>query len=225
MSLENKYRRWGQIHDTAVSNAVAGLNETTTPEQLAAVVRQADAALREIPPRVRAMEDCMETAKRVVELLTGQGVQFANPDNAPTQIAASIYAAWLWHDYHGATDNADWLCTVNAAVAAAVWAVGNGDAAHPLAMELVRDVTGAEEWDAAAEGWAEELDTPATDWRALSLELADAVELAANNTLAVVGREPTKTRARSTATMAVEIARTSTLAALDVAERVRGAAS
>jgi len=225
MYLESEYRRWGQIHDTAVSNAVAGLSDDTTPEQLAAVVGRFDTALREIPPRVRAMEDCMETAKRVVELMAGQGVRFANPGNAPTQVAASMYAAWLWHDHHGAKDNADWLAVVNAAVAAAVWAVGNGEHAHPLAMELVRDVTDAEEWDAVAEGWAEELDTPATDWRALSLELAEAVELAAGNTLAVVGRKPAETRPRSVATMAVELARTSTLAALGLAQRVREAAT
>lgn len=224
MSLENEYRRWEHIHNTAMANAVAGLGDDATPEQLAAVVREADAALREIPPRVRAMETCMDTATRVVELLTGQGVRFANPANAPTQIAASMYGAWLWHDHHGAEDNTDWLAVVHACYAAVVWAVGNGDTAHPLAMDLVHDVTGPAEWNAAADRWVEELDAPATDWRALSLELAEAVELAAGNVLAVVGREAPKTRPRSRAMLAVDVARGAMLEAVAVAGRVREAA-
>jgi hypothetical protein len=81
-------------------------------------------------------------------------------------------------------------------------------------------------WRTWAERTASGLaDTTPPDWRALALELAEAAELAANNTLAVVGREPPKTRPRSVATLAVEIARTSTLAALDLAQRVREAAT
>ena len=224
MNLENEYQRWEHIHAAALAKAATAMQAATTPEERAAIVHNMDAELRGIPPRVRAMESCMDVATRVVELLTGQGVRFANPSNAPTQIAASMYGAWLWHDHHGAEDNTDWLAVVHACHAAVVWAVGNGDTAHPLAMDLVHDVTGPAEWNAAADRWVEELDAPATDWRALSLELAEAVELAAGNVLAVVGREAPKTRPRSRAMLAVDVARGAMLDAVAVAGRVREAA-
>mgnify|MGYP001556696565 FL=1 len=154
MSVASDYRRWAAIHDNAMARAMAALDDDTTAEELAETVRQADRRLREIPPRVRAMEACMATAERLVDVLGQRGIHFANTTNAPAQLAGSMYAAWIWHDHHGVEDNADWLAVMEACAAAVAWAVDHADTAHPLAQRLVADVLGEIPAELADDGGA-----------------------------------------------------------------------
>jgi hypothetical protein len=126
--------RWDRHEAEARGRAMAAMRDDMSGDELVDVMRTLADELREIPPRVRAIEAATAAAEDLVSVLVAAGVEFANPDNAPTQIAGSILAAWMAADDGGSNatpDTVAWLDIAGCLADAVAWTLDNGDVSDP----------------------------------------------------------------------------------------------
>jgi hypothetical protein len=140
--LADRYAGWAATLGRARERAAAALDGEPTEEQLCAAVRELADAEDSIPAPVRAMEIAMHDAAALVRGLTERGVVFANPDNAPAQIAAAIYAGWLDCFRGSNTRPVDWLFPVAHMVEAVAYAIDHPEGTGELTRETVSRLTG-----------------------------------------------------------------------------------
>lgn len=123
----------------AKARAMAALRDDVTDDELVAIVRQLSDDMHAVPPRKRAVDALATTAEQLVEVLADAGVEFADKAMAPTQLAASMVAAWMQCDQH-AVDSGDWVDVAACMPDAIAWARWNGTEAEPWARDTVRRI-------------------------------------------------------------------------------------
>ena len=84
-----------------------------------------------------ATERAEAAAAELVEMLEAQGVKFAAPELAPSQIASSILAAWKLASDGPRDSDADFLLAVSGAVDGLAHALASRAPCAPLAMSIL----------------------------------------------------------------------------------------
>lgn len=133
-----EFQQWSDVAEAAEAAAVAKLErDGVTDDEVAAAIRQMDTDLRRIPERIRGLQIAMAVAEALVDELVDAGVEFADVDTAPTQVAASILCAWFdCVERH--KDATDWLGVAQCVPEAIQWARHNAGDATPRARQLMQ---------------------------------------------------------------------------------------
>ena len=84
-----------------------------------------------------ATERAEAAAVELVEMLEAQGVKFAAPELAPSQIASSILAAWKLAADGPRDSDADFLIAVSGAIDGLAHALASRAPCAPLAMSIL----------------------------------------------------------------------------------------
>lgn len=133
---------WAEHARHAESMAARRLDECTTDADMVAAVRGLVADMEEIPAPLRAAEIATHDATELVRVLEENGVVFASPDNAPSQLAAAVYAGWLECFKSPHTRPVDWLSPVSHLAEAVAWAIANPEGTPERARQAVASATG-----------------------------------------------------------------------------------
>ena len=136
-AAQGTVEKWDRHHRRAVRRATNRLAGDVTADDVVDTVRQLAADVEEIPAPLRAMENAMHDATRLVGVLEVAGVRFADRNEAPAQIAGAVFAVWLSCHKHPATKPVDWLGVFSMVATAVEWATQNGEHAPPEARRLM----------------------------------------------------------------------------------------
>lgn len=104
-----------------------------------AALRRYSAAEKSVPPKIRSLHEAQAIAEELVETLVDAGVKFASRKEAPSQVAASIYAGWLAAFRAEKPDPVDWLFAVSLAAKGIEHAIRTADGAPEIAREIVSE--------------------------------------------------------------------------------------
>lgn len=135
--IQRRYAGWGRKVRSAERKAVKALHDNATVGEIATAVRQFADTVNTIPAPVRAMEHAMRDCEELVGVLAARGFRFASRKNAPAQLAASVYAAWL--DCHAipAADPVEWLNAVTLLVDGLAHAADHSTGTSQLTRETM----------------------------------------------------------------------------------------
>lgn len=105
-------------------------------------LRRYAAAEKSVPEPVRGIHGSQAVAEKLVEILSDAGVEFADPEEAPSQVAAAIYAGWLAvfrSSSEAPVDPVDWLFVLHLAAEGIDHAIRHPSGAPELARQLIED--------------------------------------------------------------------------------------
>lgn len=136
-AIQRRYAGWRRKVRSAERRAAVAIQKDTTADGAAVAVRQLADTIRTIPAPVRAMEQAMGDCAELVGILAARGFRFASPENAPAQIAASVYAAWLDCHTTPAADPVEWLNAITLLVEGLAHAADHATGTPQLALDTM----------------------------------------------------------------------------------------
>lgn len=137
-SIESETEKLAAAHDR-LRHDVDAAGEL---EDVVEGLRRFDEITKTVPAPVRAIHSSQVIAEGLVDVLRTAGVRFADDEQAPTQVAAALYAGWL-STYRrsgvDAPDAADWLFAASMLAPAIEHAIRTADGAPEIARSLINE--------------------------------------------------------------------------------------